>query len=930
MRLVGPAMLAGVLCIGQVRGQGPTIDVWHGPDQTFGSPGVPQRWVNILGNASDPDGVAGLSYRLNNGEIRPLSLGPDTRRLLLPGDFNIDVDYADLLPGPNEIEIFAMDVNSNGSATAVTVNYAAGNTWPLPYGVDWSNVQQLSDAVQIVDGKWGLSSNGVRPIEVGYDRGFVVGDRYAWTDYEILLPITIHSIDPLGYLWPSVSPGVGIMFRWQGHTKWGDWQPWIFWRPNGASAWYDYIGGPHLEMQGDTSVIAIDTSGRTLDYDTPYYWKVRVETVPDTGSVYCMKVWEVGTAEPVGWDLTGWQGLDDVPCGSILVLAHHVDATFGNIAVAPVSGADPPVLYNVVLEPHANWATVRWTTDVPTHGSVAYGGTAAYELGVVSDPALALDHSLTLMGLDPQSTYHVQITSERPGGVAASTGDLVFETLPPDTTPPAVGAIAAATDKFSAVVTWTTDEPTTGVVTYGLTSAHEIGSVVDGVTGFAHSVTITGLSADTLYHFEIVAQDQAGNPGASGNRAFETLPVPLPNVVSDEFCCVSLDTEVWTFINPRGDGSYAMTGGRIAMSVPEGVSHDVWAEGNFAPRIMQPAADTDFEIQARFDSPVTTRYQMQGILVEQDADNYVRFDIHYATGTTRAFGSTMINGEPVARFNVAIPDGSPVFMQIERTGDTWTYRYSYDGALWETAGSFSKAITVTSAGVFVGNQGFAGQPPPAFTTLVDYFYSVSDILAGAVPGDCAALFDCNTNGVPDFCDVRDGTSADADSNGVPDECGDLCMVNGEPVDCSHLDSDCTLGICDPHTGQCIAQPVNEAGLCDDGDPCTLGDHCAAGRCRGTYSDADNDGRCDGEDNCPTAWNPDQADADGDDFGDACDGPFDADHDGDVDDEDHVHFESCLGGPGTAASLPCLDVHDQDEDDDVDLLDWAEFQTLFDS
>ncbi len=34
----------------------------------------------------------------------------------------------------------------------------------------------------------------------------------------------------------------------------------------------------------------------------------------------------------------------------------------------------------------------------------------------------------------------------------------------------------------------------------------------------------------------------------------------------------------------------------------------------------------------------------------------------------------------------------------------------------------------------------------------------------------SAIADCNANGVPDACDIVEGTSSDANGNGVPDEC----------------------------------------------------------------------------------------------------------------------------------------------------------------
>lgn len=60
--------------------------------------------------------------------------------------------------------------------------------------------------------------------------------------------------------------------------------------------------------------------------------------------------------------------------------------------------------------------------------------------------------------------------------------------------------------------------------------------------------------------------------------------------------------------------------------------------------------------------------------------------------------------------------------------------------------------------------------------------------------------------------------------------------------------------------------------CDDGNPCNGVETCEAGTCvAGTpVPDGDADGFCDAIDNCPSVSNPNQANADGDAFGDACD------------------------------------------------------------
>ncbi|UCG16287.1 MAG: hypothetical protein JSV19_13435 [Phycisphaerales bacterium] len=92
-------------------------------------------------------------------------------------------------------------------------------------------------------------------------------------------------------------------------------------------------------------------------------------------------------------------------------------------------------------------------------------------------------------------------------------------------------------------------------------------------------------------------------------------------------------------------------------------------------------------------------------------------------------------------------------------------------------------------------------------------------------------------------------------------------------------------------------------------------------------DSDDDTVIDGSDNCPTVYNPGQENSDGDEWGDACDAPGDADHDGDIDADDFVSFAACCLGPGTGSGADC-GMLDFDSDGDVDLGDFAGFQRAF--
>ena len=84
-----------------------------------------------------------------------------------------------------------------------------------------------------------------------------------------------------------------------------------------------------------------------------------------------------------------------------------------------------------------------------------------------------------------------------------------------------------------------------------------------------------------------------------------------------------------------------------------------------------------------------------------------------------------MNGSSSVGFKMQIPGGSAPYVQVTRAGDLWTMEYSTDGTTWVTAGSFTHAMTVTSAGVFAGNTGQA----TGFTAQVDYFENTADPIA---------------------------------------------------------------------------------------------------------------------------------------------------------------------------------------------------------
>jgi hypothetical protein len=318
------------------------IEVWYGSHQVFGHLGNPQEWVNILGNVSDPDGMASLTYSLNGGPELPLSIGPGPSRLVSDGDFNIEIAYTDLISGFNEVLITATDDLNNQTVETVTAEYIGGRIWPETFSIDWGSVTAITEVAQIVDGLWTVEGDSIRPVILGYDRLVAIGDVDAsWDEYEVTVPITINE-DPLD---PN-SGGVGIVLRWQGHQ--GVTQPRTEWWHMGAYGYYRWRNyGPHLALRLDRDD-PIENGSVQLSIGTRYNFKMRVKTMPDQGGFYSLKVWEDGQPEPGGWPLVAQDGSADPSNGSLLLVAHRVDASFGDVTVVPLAEITPTLTATTV------------------------------------------------------------------------------------------------------------------------------------------------------------------------------------------------------------------------------------------------------------------------------------------------------------------------------------------------------------------------------------------------------------------------------------------------------------------------------------------------------------------------------------------------------------------------------------------------------
>lgn len=122
-----------------------------------------------------------------------------------------------------------------------------------------------------------------------------------------------------------------------------------------------------------------------------------------------------------------------------------------------------------------------------------------------------------------------------------------------DGTPPVISNVRAINiTQTTAEIVWDTDENADSQTTYGITVAYENGSLFNPALVLSHSIPLSGLTPDTLYHFYVTSKDAVGNSASSPDFTFRTLPPArapfISNIrvvaITDSSAIVLWDTDI--------------------------------------------------------------------------------------------------------------------------------------------------------------------------------------------------------------------------------------------------------------------------------------------------------------------------------------------------------------------------------------------------
>ncbi len=208
-------------------------------------------------------------------------------------------------------------------------------------------------------------------------------------------------------------------------------------------------------------------------------------------------------------------------------------------APLPIKKTITPIIEPLaIIDPFASdiaTSTIKiaWQTNKASDGVLWYGA----DIPNTSSPSLASNstsHSVVIKNLQPGTNYSYRIAATTVAGETATTDNLEFNTLAiPETPTPEIiiSDITTTVGESTATIAWKTNVFADSAVAYGTSTAYGLNTRTE-TFATTHSKKITGLRADTRYHFQITSADESGNAAISEDYVFKTAAVATPEVTA--------------------------------------------------------------------------------------------------------------------------------------------------------------------------------------------------------------------------------------------------------------------------------------------------------------------------------------------------------------------------------------------------------------
>ena len=252
---------------------------------------------------------------------------------------------------------------------------------------------------------------------------------------------------------------------------------------------------------------------------------------------------------------------------------------------------------------------------------------------------------------------------------------------------------------------------------------------------------------------------------ATGNR--DRYPL-MSMSFSDEFSTTINDRWMWT---NQPQNWYVSSGWLV---ITPALGTNFWS-GVESGQLSYQWMSGNFMIQTKVSATLSTNYQQAGLMIRQDADNWVKTNFEYSGGLTIKTGTNR-NGAASVEKSTSLPSETGlVWLRVVKNGDYFTASYSLDGSTWSQHYSWSQPLLGTlMVGLCVtdANSGVAFQPsfdyfrqcnlvPYPFTKEIDGIsYPISALSNSAVsdfsinqPAKMISFNITGVSGTSGFCNL---------------------------------------------------------------------------------------------------------------------------------------------------------------------------------